>query len=132
MLAVLGDGCLVGRQARHPAGMYSALAGYVEPGECLEDAVRREVREEAGIPVGRVAYVSNQPWPFPSTLMLGFYAEALHRSFELDGRELEDARWLSREDARASLEGRGPVWVPPRFAIAHHLIRAWAHSDWRF
>jgi NAD+ diphosphatase len=128
MLVRRDDDCLVGRQARHPPGVYSALAGYVEPGEAIDEAVRREVLEEAGVRVGAVRCVSSQPWPFPSTLMIGCFAEALSRDLHLDGLELEDARWLSRAEARAALSGHGAVVLPPPFAIAHHLIRAWAEE----
>jgi NAD+ diphosphatase len=125
MLVVDGERCLLGRQPQFPAGFYSALAGFVEPGESLEEAVRREVAEEAGIQAGRVRYVASQPWPFPSSLMIGAFAEALSDSIRIDTTELEDARWFTRADARAALAGKGPFVVPPPLAIAHHLLKAW-------
>jgi NAD+ diphosphatase len=130
MLVESGDRCLLGRQAAWPAGMYSALAGFVEAGESLEEAVRREVQEEAGIEVGEVRYHASQPWPFPSSLMIGCLARALSEQVTVDKTELEDARWFSRAEIRKSLEqpGAGGMFVPPPMAIAHHLIRSWAES----
>ncbi len=130
MLAVDGDRCLMGRQPRFGKGMYSALAGFLEPGETIESAVRREIKEEAGIEVGRVHYVASQPWPFPSTLMIGCFAEALTREIVIDRTELEDARWFSRDEVIAMLEGRHPEGFLPAnpIAIAHHLMRAWVEK----
>ncbi|HTO07257.1 MAG TPA: NAD(+) diphosphatase [Myxococcota bacterium] len=130
MLVESGDRCLLGRQAAWPAQMYSALAGFVEAGESLEEAVRREVQEEAGITVGEVRYVASQPWPFPSSLMIGCLARAESESVTVDKSELEDARWFARGDILKSLAqpGAGGVFVPPPLAIAHHLIRFWAES----
>jgi NAD+ diphosphatase len=131
MLAVDGERCLLGRQPRFAPGMYSALAGFVEPGETLEEAVRREVKEEAGITVGRVAYHSSQAWPFPSSLMIGCHAEALSTKVERDAAELEDCRWFERGEVRLMLQGTHPqgLQVPPQMAIAHNLIAAFA--DWQ-
>ena len=126
MLVVDGDSCLVGRQPHFAPGMYSALAGFVEPGESLEEAVRREVWEEAGIRVGRVRYVASQPWPFPNNLMVGCFAEALSRDIRIDETELEDARWFTRSDVRAALRGEGPFNSPTPIAIARQLLEAWA------
>jgi NAD+ diphosphatase len=128
MLAVDGEYCLLGRQARFPKGMYSCLAGFLEAGETIEDAVRREILEESGIATGRVAYLASQPWPFPSSLMLGCLAQAITREVEIDRIELEDARWFSREEAAAMLAGRHPggLSAPQKMAIAHHIVRAWA------
>jgi len=125
-----GDNCLLGRQPRFMPGMYSCLAGFVEPGETIEGAVRRETFEEAGIRIGRVAYHASQPWPMPHSLMIGCHAEALSRDINRDETELEDARWFSRAEARAILAGTHPdgVRAPPPMAIAHHLIRAWAEG----
>jgi NAD+ diphosphatase len=128
MLAVDGENCLLGRQARFAPGMYSALAGFLEPGETIEEAVRREVKEEAGIRIGRVAYHSSQAWPFPSSLMIGCHAEALTTDVERDAAELEDCRWFPREEVRLMLADAHPQGLKAPFpmAIAHHLIRAFA------
>jgi NAD+ diphosphatase len=128
MLAHAGDECLVGRGPHFQPQMYSALAGYVEPGETIEEAVRREIMEETGVKTGRVTYYATQPWPFPSSLMIGCFAEALSRDITLDAHELEDARWLDRTAARALLSGEtiDGLRIPPPLAIAHHLIREWA------
>ncbi|WP_448586343.1 NAD(+) diphosphatase [Thermaurantiacus sp.] len=125
MLAEKDDHVLVGRQPGFPAGLYSALAGFVEPGESLEEAVTRELREEAGLEVSDVRYVASQPWPFPSSLMIGALARA--RSFELrlDADELEAARWVSRAECAEVLAGRGPWTAPPPLAIAWWLLRHW-------
>jgi NAD+ diphosphatase len=127
MLAVDGDRCLLGRQARFPKGMYSALAGFVEPGESIEEAVRREILEESGIICGEVRYVASQPWPFPSSLMIGCMAQATTREITIDGDELEDARWFSHEEVTAIFEKRHPQGIlsPNRMAIAHHLLKYW-------
>ncbi|HEV2558360.1 MAG TPA: NAD(+) diphosphatase [Microvirga sp.] len=127
MLVTHGDTCLLGRQARFLPGMYSCLAGFIEPGETLEDAVRREVFEEAGVRVGAVAYAQSQPWPFPSSLMIGCVAEALTTDIAIDADELEDARWFHRDEIRLMLEGRHPdnLFAANPIAIAHHLVRGW-------
>jgi NAD+ diphosphatase len=129
MLAVDGERCLLGRQSRFPPGMYSCLAGFVEPGETIEDAVRRETYEEAGIRVGRVAYHSSQPWPFPASLMIGCHGEALNSDIVKDERELEDCRWFDRAETLAILSGTLTIKAPPPIAIAHRLIRRWAEND---
>jgi NAD+ diphosphatase len=128
MLAVDGERCLLGRQARFPKGMYSCLAGFIEAGETMEDAVRREIAEEAGIATGRVTYLASQPWPFPSSLMIGCIAQAATTDVVIDAVELEDARWFARDEARAMLAGSHPdgLAAPQPLAIAHHIIRAWA------
>jgi NAD+ diphosphatase len=130
MLAVDGDHCLLGRQARFPPGMWSCLAGFVEPGETIEAAVRREVREEAGIVCGSVSYVASQPWPFPMSLMIGCQTLALTRAITVDRDELEDARWFDREQVIAMLLRRHPqgLATPPPMAVAYHLIRAWVEQ----
>lgn len=127
MLVARGDQCLLGRSPRFVAGSYSCLAGFVSPGETLEEAVRREVKEEAGIRTGHVRYMFSQPWPFPSSLMIGCLAEGLEDRLTIDFEELEDARWFSRAETEAMLERRheGGLITPPKMAIAHHLIRAW-------
>ncbi|MFV0281197.1 MAG: NAD(+) diphosphatase [Rhodoblastus sp.] len=130
MLAVSGDKCLLGRQPRFPKGMYSALAGFVEGGETLEDAVRREIKEEAGVSCGKVSYMASQPWPFPCSLMIGCLAEAEGEEIVVDRTELDDARWFSREEALKLVDGRlDGFFCPPKFAIAHHLIAAWARGE---
>ena len=120
---------LLGRQPRFPPRRYSALAGFVEPGESLEEAVAREVFEEAGVEVEAVHYVASQPWPFPSSLMIGCHATARSRELVIDHTELEDARWFSREEiaeAFAAPGGEGTsLIVPPPFAIARHLVERW-------
>lgn len=128
MLAVRGDKCLLARQARFAPGMYSCIAGFVEPGETFEDAVRRETWEEAGLRTGTVRYVASQPWPFPGSLMIGCLAEALNDDIVLDGTELEAGRWFSREEALQMLEGRHPdnLFCPPHMAIANTILKAWA------
>jgi NAD+ diphosphatase len=134
MLAVEGDACLLGRQPRFPKGMYSALAGFVEPGETIEAAVRREVREEAAVTCRAVQYFASQPWPFPASLMIGCFAKAESRSVEVDRVELEDARWFSREETMALLERRHPdgLMAPTPMAIAHHLVKRWAYKGVEF
>jgi NAD+ diphosphatase len=129
-VVVKGDRCLLGRGLGWPDGMYSALAGFIEAGESLEDAARREVLEETGVRVGAVRYLRSQPWPFPSSLMIGCIAEAESEEIEIDRIELEDAKWFSRDALRAALAGkREDLHVPPPFAIAHHLIRAWVEGE---
>jgi NAD+ diphosphatase len=125
MLALDGDQCLLGRQPGFPAGFYSALAGFVEPGETLEAAVAREIMEEAGVRIGRVRYVASQPWPFPSSMMIGCFAEAASTDIHFDTTELEDARWFTRDDCAAALNWKGSFLAPPSVAIAHHLLKAW-------
>ena len=121
-----GGRALLGRSGRFAGNLFSALAGFMEPGESVEEAVRREVAEEAGIRVGAVRYVFSQPWPFPASLMLGCLAEGLSDEIAIDPEELEDARWFSRSELTEALAGRSDVLtVPGSLAIAHHLIRAW-------
>jgi len=124
MLVIAGDRVLLGRQPTWPPGRYSALAGFVEPGESLEEAVIREVREESGVEAVRPRYVASQPWPFPSSLMLGFFAD--HAAGEPSPRhELDDARWFERAELEAAAAGRGEIGVPPPLAIARRLIDHW-------
>jgi NAD+ diphosphatase len=130
MLVISGDRCLLGRQSRFAPGMWSCLAGFVEPGESIEQAVRREIQEEAGIACGRVAYFASQPWPFPMSLMIGCHADALSSDIIVDHSELEDARWFERDEVVAMLLRRhsGGLTTPPPVAIAHHIIRAWVEA----
>ncbi|HMI91834.1 MAG TPA: NAD(+) diphosphatase [Polyangiales bacterium] len=127
MLAEHAGRVLLGRQPAYPPGRYSALAGFVEPGETIEAAVARELYEEAGIAVANVRYVASQPWPFPSSLMIGCHADASGAELTVDRNELEDARWFSRlEVERALAGGDGASFqAPPRFAIARTLLERW-------
>src|SRR5579872_5882740 len=126
-----GDHCLIGRNKRFPPSLFSAFAGFVEPGETIEEAVKRELREEVNLKTGEISYHASQPWPFPSALMIGCYATALSRDFEIDGKEIEAARWMSREEVRARLAGQieDDIKLPVPIAIAHHLIKDWAHFE---
>jgi NAD+ diphosphatase len=129
MLAVAKDKCVLGRGRHFAPGMYSALAGFIEPGETIESAVRRETLEESGIKLGRVVYHASQPWPFPYSLMIGCFGEALNEDIDADLTELEDCRWFERGEVLAMLGKTHPsLFVPPPGAIAHHLIRAWAEN----
>ncbi len=126
MLITRGNRVLLGRSPGWPEGMFSLLAGFVEPGETVEAAVRREVAEETGVPVGPVRYLASQPWPFPANLMLGCRGEALDDAITLDPAELEDARWVSREDMVAVMAGTHPVIRPSRRgSIAQFILSAW-------
>ena len=130
MIAEHDGRALLGRQAAWPARRYSALAGFLEPGESIEEAVARELAEESGIAVGRVRYIASQPWPFPSQLMIACVAEATHDQIAIDTNELEDAMWVSRDDVVAALGGAAdaPFLPPPPYAIAHTLLTAWANE----
>ncbi|MDH3262878.1 MAG: NAD(+) diphosphatase [Paracoccaceae bacterium] len=126
MLITHGDAVLVGRSSYWPEGMYSLLAGFVEPGETLEAAVRREAFEETGVSVGAVSYLASQPWPFPASLMIGCSAEAMARDITLDPEELEDALWLTRAEALDALSGTHPkVKAARRGSIARFLLERW-------
>ncbi len=132
MLTVSMDGtrCLLGRSPHFPEGVYSCLAGFVEPGETIEAAMRRETQEEAGVDVGRVAYHASQPWPFPYTLMIGCYGEATSDKIVVDD-ELEDARWFTRSEVRSMVDGShvDALRMPPKGAIANTLITYWLDHD---
>lgn len=118
------DRALLGRQVHWPEGRFSTLAGFVEPGESIEQSVAREVFEEAGITVGAVEYVASQPWPFPSSLMLGFMARATSFEITVDGDEIQEARWFSRDDLRTAIES-GEVLPPSGISIAARLTELW-------
>lgn len=131
MLAQHEGRVLLGRQPQYPPSRYSALAGFLEPGESIEEAVAREFEEEAGIEVSNVRYVASQPWPFPGSLMIACIADAASDALTIDRTELEDARWFEREAVETALR-RGPdapFQAPPDFAIAHTLLSRWAASD---
>jgi NAD+ diphosphatase len=130
MLAIDGDRCLLGRSGRFATNSWSCLAGFVEPGETIEDAVRREVHEEAGVIVGEVKYFRSQPWPFPSSLMIGCHAKALSRELVVDHSELEGARWFDREEVASMLARQHPegLITPVPIAIAYHIIREWVEN----
>lgn len=126
MLVTRGDFCLMGRQPRFEPRMYSALAGFMEPGESIEEAVKREIREEASLHVENVRYALSQPWPFPSSLMIGCFATASDDRIIADETELEDLRWFSRDDVVLAMDGRnGELMIPPEIAVAHHLLKIW-------
>lgn len=125
IIVIIREGrCLLGRSPNFIEGMYSALAGFMEPGETMEDAARREVFEEAGIRVGKVDYLLSQPWPFPSSLMIGLIGEALNDDIVMDVQELEDARWFELAELKLMLSGDHPdgLKMPMQMAIAHHLV----------
>jgi NAD+ diphosphatase len=124
VLVTCQERCLLGRQPTWPAGRYSIIAGFVEPGESLEAAVAREVWEETGIDAEQIHYYASQPWPFPSSLMLGFTARAASTTIRPNDGELEDIRWLSREEIVSEL-GRGALRLPPEVSISYRLIKAW-------
>jgi NAD+ diphosphatase len=135
MLAVRGEQALLGRNRRRAGARFSCLAGFVEPGETPEEAVRREVHEEAGVRCGRVRYLATQPWPFPSSLMIGFLTEALTEEITVDAEELAEARWFSRDEIREMVAraATGPddptkVSLPAPIAIAHHICRRWSNG----
>ena len=126
MLITHGNSCLMGRSPGWPEGMYSCLAGFIEPGETIEAAVRRETFEEAGIEVGKVEYLSSQPWPFPASLMLGCRGYATSTEISIDPEEIEDAIWVTREEMLETFAGNNPNMKPARKgAIAHFLLVNW-------
>jgi len=135
MLTIRGERALLGRNRRRPGNRFSCLAGYMEPGETMEESVRREVHEESGIRVGRVRYLACQPWPFPSSLMMGFLCEGLTEEITVDPEELAEARWFSRDEIRGMVAraATGPddptqLSLPGPVAIAHHLCRRWSYG----
>ena len=127
MLVTYGDACLLGRQSIWPAGMHSTLAGFVEQGESLEEAVIREIKEESGVDVERPVYHSSQPWPFPSSIMLGFHAEARSQTLVVNTDELETAAWYRREDLLASPED-ATFRLPRKDSIARRLVDDWLYD----
>ncbi len=129
MLPVYGDRCLLGRAPAWPAGRMSALAGFLEPGESIEEACARELKEEAGLIAKRVIYHSSQPWPWPSNLMIGLIAEVENDHAVADQSELEEVRWFTRDEIREMLKSEfGGVQAAPPLAIAHHLLKAWSEG----
>lgn len=130
MLVTDGERCLIGHERRFPDKFYSVLAGFLEPGDDIENAVRREVMEETSVRVGRVTYLASQPWPFAHTLMIGCWAEALSTELRLDPAELEGARWVTRDQVAAMLEGRDPDGhtLPGPQSMAHTLLRAFVQD----
>jgi len=130
MAPTLGERVCLGRQPRWPRGMYSALAGFIEPGESIEDAVGREVLEEAGLKVTDVRYHSTQPWPFPASLMIGAICTVADDHVTVDGEELEEARWFTRDEVKQMLAGKhANAAMPGPIAIAHHIVKAWALEE---
>ena len=129
MVPTFGEKVLLGRQKAWPRGMHSALAGFIEPGEAIEEAVARETLEEAGLVVREVRMHSTQPWPFPHSLMIGVLCEVENDSETVDTTELESARWFTREEARLLIAGKHPdAWAPPSYAIAHQLLKTWSEE----
>ena len=128
MLVTQEDRVLLGRQPSWPPGRYSALAGFVEPGESLEEAVAREIREEAGVEIGPPAYTASQPWPFPTSLMIGFIAPWRAGEPRRIDEELEDLRWFTSDEIVAAAREDGPYGLPPRFAIARRLLEHWLET----
>lgn len=127
MAPTFGDNVFLGRQKVWPRGMHSALAGFIEPGEAIEEAVARETLEEAGLKVRHVEMHSTQPWPFPHSLMIGVLCEVEDDNDKVDTTELESGRWFTREEARALVAGKhAECWAPPPFAIAHQLLKTWS------
>jgi len=130
MLTVKGDKCLMGRSPHFPEGWFSTLAGFVEPGETMEDAMRRETFEESGIRVGRVKYHASQPWPFQHSLMLGLYGEAISEEIAMDESELEDCRWFARDEVKLMMSETHPdgLKCPPNKAISSALVKHWVEG----
>ncbi len=129
MLVTAGERCLLGRNKRFLGGLYSTLAGFIEPGETIEEAVAREVLEEVNLRIGRVRYFASQPWPFPASLMIGCFAESLTHDIAVDGEEIIAARWFDRASVKRLIAGEsGEIGLPRRDAIAFHLIETWAEE----
>lgn len=131
IMAITHNGrCLLSHEPRFPDKMYSVLAGFVEPGDDIETAVRREIMEETGVKVGRVNYIASQPWPFPHSLMIGCWGEALTTELTLDPVEILDARWFTRQEVRQMIDRRHPeeLFVPPPISVSHTLIHAFTEG----
>ncbi len=130
VLPIHDDACLLGRGINFPANLFSALAGFMEPGETLEECAVREVYEEAGVRLTDMRYIFSQPWPFPSSLMVGFFAAAASRELTLDPTEIAAARWVPKAEISALLNGerRDDLWIPPKLAIAHQLLAVWVNE----
>ncbi|GHA79849.1 NAD(+) diphosphatase [Pontibacter akesuensis] len=126
-----GDTCLLGRQQVWPEGLYAVVAGFLEPGETLEQAVAREAMEETGVTLQRISYHSSQPWPFPGSIMVGFEALAANRTIQVDHVEMEDARWFTRDEIVAGLQDN-TLRMPPQFSIAFRLIRDWFNAAGKY
>lgn len=132
MMVTKGDKCLLGTGHHFPKQQYSALAGFIEPGETIEQGVRREVFEETGIKTDKITYHSSQPWPYPSSLMIGCFAEAISEEITIEEKELADARWFTKEETREMLKRAGTAETPrlaPSMAIAHQLAKAWLEEN---
>jgi len=130
MLVINGDDCLLGRGHNWPDGAYSALAGFISPGETVEEGCAREIYEEVGLTIKNPRYIFSQPWPFPSQLMMGLICETNERELTIDKNEIQDAKWFSREEVEAVFAKRSEVFRrPPRFTIAHQLLRYWLKAD---
>lgn len=131
VLVTSGDRCLLARRPRGIPTRFSCLAGYLEPAESIEESVAREVAEECGVTVGTVRYHSSQPWPFPATLMIGCHAEATSEEITVDGVEIAEARWFTRDEVRAAVAGdpAATLSIPDSISISHHLIATWANQS---
>jgi len=125
VLPYKGDKICLGRGPQFPAGFMSAFAGYLEPGETVEECGARELYEEVGLKAVKMEYLFSQPWPFPSSLMMGFLAEVENEDLTLDPTEIEEAKWFTRAEAQAAYDGDGDIMVPPKMAIAHQLLKVW-------
>ncbi len=129
MAPIKGDKVCLGRGPNFPKSMFSALAGFIEPGECIEDSVAREVLEEVGLKVTSVRFHSTQPWPFPSSLMIGALCEVEDETINIDPEEIAEARWFTRAEVRLMLDGKfDGAWAPPPMAIAHQILKAWVEE----
>ena len=130
MLGIRGDKALVGRGYHYPEGIFSALAGFMEPGESIEEAVRREMFEETSVIVGDVHYIASQPWPYPSSIMIGCHAEIIDGTAAPDEKEVEEIRWITKDEARLAIAGddNADFSLPSPYAIANQLIRAWVEE----